>query len=39
MIFIDLEKAYAWVLRDLILWVLDKSSVPIGDIETIKNMY
>lgn len=39
MIFIDLEKAHIRVLKDLILWVLDKRSVPRGDIETIKNNY
>ena len=39
MIFIDLEKAYHKVPRDLIGWVLHKRNVPRGYIEIIKDMY
>ena len=39
MVFIDLEKAYDKVPKDLIWWVLSKRSVPGGYIEIIKDMY
>ena len=39
MIFINLEKIYNKVPRDLIWWVLDKRNVPKGHIDIIKNMY
>ena len=39
MVFIDLEKAYDRVPRDLILWDLNKRNVPRGYIEIITNMY
>ena len=39
MVFIDLEKAYARITRDLIWWVLNKRNVPRGYIEIIKDMY
>ena len=36
MIFINLEKIYNKVPRDLIWWVLDKRNVPKGYIDIIK---
>ena len=39
MVFIDLEKVYDRVPRDLIWWVLTKKNVPRGYIEIIKDMY
>ena len=39
MVFIDLEKAYDRVLRDLIWWVLNKMNVPRGYIEIIKDVH
>ena len=39
MVFIDLEKAYDKVPRDLIWWVLNKRDVPRSYIEIIKDMY
>ena len=39
MVFIDLEKAYYKVPRDLIWCVLNKRNVPRGYIEIINDMY
>jgi hypothetical protein len=39
MVFIDLEKAYDRVPREILWWVLEKKKVPIKYIEVIKNMY
>ena len=39
MVFIDLEKTYDRVPRDLIWWILNKKNVPRGYIEIIKDMY
>ena len=39
MVFIDIEKAYNRVPRDLIWWVLNKKKVLRGYIEIIKHMY
>ena len=39
MVFIDLEKAYDRVLRDLIWWDLNKKNVSRGYIEIIKDIY
>ena len=39
MVFIDLEKAYDIVPRDMNCWFLDKRSVPRGYIDIIKDMY
>ena len=39
MIFINFEKAYERVPRDLIWWVLNKYHVSRGYIEIIKDMY
>ena len=39
MVFINLEKGYDRVPRDLIWWVLNKRNVPQGYIEIIKDMY
>ena len=36
MVFIDLEKSYDKVPRDLIWWVLNKGNVPRGFIENLK---
>ena len=38
-IFIDLEKVYDKVPRDLMWWVLSKMNVPRGYIEIIKYIY
>ena len=38
MVFIDLEKAYDKMPRDLIWWVLTKSNVPKGYIKIIKGI-
>ena len=38
MVFINIEKAYDRVPRDLIFWVLDKRSAPRGHIDIIKDM-
>ena len=39
MVFIDLEKAYDRVPRDIIWWVLAKKGVTKGYIDVIRNMY
>ena len=39
MVFIDLEKAYNRVPRDLTGWVLNKRNVSRGYIEIIKDVY
>jgi hypothetical protein len=39
MVFIDLEKAYDKISRDLIWWVLNKRNVPRGYLKMIKDMY
>ena len=39
MVFIDFEKAYDKVLRNVMWWALEKHKVPIKYITLIKNMY
>ena len=39
MVFIDLEKAYDRVPRDIIWWVLEKKGVTKGYIDVIRDMY
>ena len=39
MVFIDLEKAYDKIPRDLIWWALEKKGVTKRYIETIQDMY
>ena len=39
MVFIDLEKAYDRVPREILWWVLEKKKVPTKYIEVIKDMY
>jgi hypothetical protein len=39
MVFIDLEKAYDKILRNLVWWALDKHKVPTKYITLIKDMY
>lgn len=39
MIFIDLEKAYDKISRDLLCWVLENKGISINYINVIKEMY
>ena len=39
MVFIDLEKAYDKIPRDVMWWALDKHKVPTKYVELIKDMY
>jgi hypothetical protein len=39
MFFIDLEKAYYKILRNLMWWALDKYKVPTKYVKLIKDMY
>jgi hypothetical protein len=39
MVFIDLEKAYDKIPRNLMWWALDKHKVPIKYVTLIKDMY
>jgi hypothetical protein len=39
MVFIDLEKAYDKISRNIIWWALDKHKVPVKYFELIKDMY
>ena len=39
MVFIDLEKSYDRVPRDIIWWVLERKCVTKGYIEVIRDMY
>jgi hypothetical protein len=39
MVFIDLEKAYDKILRNLMWWALDKYKVPTKYVKLIKDMY
>ncbi|MES8240489.1 hypothetical protein U6Z18_12215, partial [Cutibacterium acnes] len=39
MVFIDLEKTYDRIPREIIWWVLDKKGVPSRYIDIVKDMY
>ena len=39
MVFVDLEKAYDKVSRDLIWWAMRNRSVPEGYVKVIQDMY
>ena len=39
MVFIDLEKTYDRVLRDILWWALKKKAVPLKYMSIIKDMY
>jgi hypothetical protein len=39
MVFIDLEKAYDKIPRNLMWWTLDKNKVPTKYVALIKDMY
>jgi len=39
MVFIDLEKAYDKITRNLMLWALDNHKVPTKYVTLIKDMY
>ena len=39
MVFIDLEKAYDKILRNVMYWDLDKHKVPMKYVGLIKDMY
>jgi hypothetical protein len=39
MVFIDLEKAYDKIPRNLMWWALDKHKIPTKYVTPIKNMY
>ena len=39
MVFIDLEKAYDRVLRDMLWWVMNKKTVPLKYVSIIRDMY
>jgi hypothetical protein len=39
MVFMDLEKAYDKIPRNVILWILDKYKVPLKYVGLIKGMY
>ena len=39
MVFIDLEKAYNKIPRDLVWWVFNKRNISRGYIEIIKSIY
>jgi hypothetical protein len=39
MVFIDLEKAYDKILRNVMWWALDKHKVPTKYVTLIKDMY
>ena len=39
MVFIDLEKAYDKIPRNVMWWALDKHKVPTKYVELVKDMY